>query len=266
MDEIVQNPKKMRQRFIDNQINNAKKKKDSKELKRLRAMWAEVKERERGQPPTPVNDEEEENGSGDDEAPTRKRKRENKGKGKAPIVNTPREPATKHHEQLSPLREYLVQDGQHANEQAADQQFDALQYWNSFASNLRPASQNTVASSSHTTPGSYVISSRLATSARPPIFPNAPTPSNAATFLDAASPSNSTKVSNAASLPAAAFLNTATGATAMGYGININRASDNRVTDYGALLQGGNDSQPDGLSYEEPPYDWNDYVNYEADS
>ncbi|CCX33536.1 hypothetical protein FPQ18DRAFT_308461 [Pyronema domesticum] len=43
LDDIVANPRKMRQRFIDNQINNAKKKNDGKELKRLRLACQEIK-------------------------------------------------------------------------------------------------------------------------------------------------------------------------------------------------------------------------------
>ncbi|KAI5818309.1 hypothetical protein BZA77DRAFT_386343 [Pyronema omphalodes] len=43
LDDIVADPRKMRQRFIDNQINNAKKKRDGKELKRLRLAYHETK-------------------------------------------------------------------------------------------------------------------------------------------------------------------------------------------------------------------------------
>ncbi|KAI5818299.1 hypothetical protein BZA77DRAFT_352055 [Pyronema omphalodes] len=42
LDDIVaDHPRKIRQRFIDNQINNAKKKRDGKELKRLRLAYHE---------------------------------------------------------------------------------------------------------------------------------------------------------------------------------------------------------------------------------
>ncbi|KAF8533840.1 hypothetical protein BDD12DRAFT_945018 [Trichophaea hybrida] len=92
LDDILANPRKMRQRFIDNQINNAKKKKDGKELKRLRAMWDDIKDAEGGI--TYEDHADEDPDYVDEDAadpPSRKRKR---SKGKARETETNEEPAS----------------------------------------------------------------------------------------------------------------------------------------------------------------------------
>ncbi|KAA8895395.1 hypothetical protein FN846DRAFT_1024506 [Sphaerosporella brunnea] len=86
LDDILVNPRKMRQRFIDNQINNAKKKKDAKELNRLRSVLIEIQGREEesehaqdGSPLAASSDDE-----ADEPRPT-KRKR-SKGKAKETVA------------------------------------------------------------------------------------------------------------------------------------------------------------------------------------
>ncbi|KAI5841273.1 hypothetical protein BZA05DRAFT_422887 [Tricharina praecox] len=203
MDEIVQNPKKMRQRFIDNQINNAKKKKDSKELKRLRAMWAEVKERERDQPTVPDIDGD---SDGEVEAPPRKRKRTDKGKGKAkaPIINTPKEPALASPGLYTPPQEQLFQPAtQHTQAPANDDYYDLQPFWNEITRNPHQVDYDSGSSSS-----------------------------------------------------------AAAGAAVPDYGVASGSGSNNGNADC-YLVQGSNEIQPEPLSYEEEPIDWNEFVDYE---